>query len=88
MSYFNLCKNVYFDNIDSMSSESVYNYIVLEDDSWTNISYKFYNTYKLWWLICKFNGITNPFNELTPGTVIKIPTKETVDAIMDVIKQN
>ena len=88
LSYFNLCKNIYFDNIDSMSSESVYNYIILEDDSWTNISYKFYNTYKLWWLICKFNGIINPFNELTPGTVIKIPTKETVDAIMDVIKQN
>ena len=88
LSYFNLCKNIYFDNIDSMSSESVYNYIILEDDSWTNISYKFYNTYKLWWLICKFNGIANPFNELIPGTVIKIPTKETADAIMDVIKKN
>ena len=87
-SYFNLCKNVYFDNIDSMSSNSVYDYIILEDDSWTNISYKFYNTYKLWWLICKMNNVKNPFYELIPGKEIKIPSKEMVDAILAVIKSN
>jgi len=65
LSYFNLCKNIYFDNIDSMSSDTVYDYIIIEDDSWTNISYKFYGTYKLWWLICKFNHIKYPFDELT-----------------------
>lgn len=87
-SYFNLCKNIYFDNVNEMSSNDVTDYIILEDDSWTSISYKFYNTYKLWWLICKFNGISNPFYDIIPGKKIKIPSKEMADTIMDIIKAN
>ena len=88
MSYFNLCKNIYFKNINYMSPDDVKEYVILEDDSWTNISYKFYNTYKLWWLICKFNNISNPFNELIAGKIIKIPSQEIVDSILDLIKEN
>ena len=87
-SYFNLCKNIYFDNIQYLTSSDVELYVIVENDSWSNISYKFYKTYKLWWLICKFNGVKNPFYELTPGKVIKIPTKEMVDEILNIIKTN
>lgn len=86
-SYFNLCKGIYFDNVNEMTSEDVVDYIILDDDSWTSISYKFYNTYKLWWLICKFNGITNPFYEIIPGKVIKVPSKQLVDVIIETIKK-
>lgn len=87
-SYFNLCKNIYFDNVEFLSSNEVSDYVILENDTWTNISYKFFNTYKLWWLICKFNNIKNPFDELIPGNIIKIPSREIIDTIMEVIKGN
>jgi nucleoid-associated protein YgaU len=84
-SYFNLCKGISFDNIDSMDHYYYVDYLVLENDSWTNISYKHYNTTELWWLICKFNGVKNPFEELTPGTYIKVPTDELKDTILNII---
>lgn len=87
-SYFNLCKNIYFDNTQYLTSSDVETYIIVDDDSWSSISYRFYRTYKLWWLICKFNNITNPFYELTPGKEIKIPSKEMVDSILAIIKSN
>ena len=45
-SYFNLCKNLYFDNTQYLTSDSVEKYTIVEDDSWTAISYKFYRTYE------------------------------------------
>ena len=87
-SYFNLCKNIYFDNTQYLTSTDIDFYIILDDDSWSSISYKFYKTYKLWWLICKFNNIKNPFYELTPGKEIKIPSKEMADEILAIMKSN
>jgi hypothetical protein len=37
------------------------------------ISDLFYNTPTLDWMICLFNDISDPFQELTAGKVIKIP---------------
>lgn len=84
-SYFNLCKGVSFSNLDKLSDESFSSYIVLESDSWPTISYKFYNTVELWWLICKFNNIKDPFEFPEAGTVIKIPSEQIKDLILDVI---
>lgn len=85
-SYFNLCKNIYIDNVQYLSSDMVETYTIVDDDSWSSISYKFYRTYKLWWLICKVNDVKNPFYELIPGKEIKIPSKEMMESILTVIK--
>ena len=54
-SYFNICRGINFKNIDSTDPSMFRDYTIVEDDSWTSISYKFYHTVELWWLICKFN---------------------------------
>ena len=82
-SYFNLCKTIYFNYVDRNNYN---NYKIVEGDSWTGISYKFYDTIKLWWLICKFNDIKNPFEELVPGKVIKILKSEYINNILNTIK--
>ena len=87
-SYFNLCKNIYFDNTQYLTSSDVETYIIVDDDSWSSISYRFYRTYKLWWLICKFNNVRNPFEELTVGKLLKIPSEELVDIILETINKN
>jgi hypothetical protein len=57
-------------------------YELKETDTWTGISYIYYGTISLWWLICKFNGIKNPFTDILPGRIIKIPVKKIVDDIL------
>ncbi len=84
-SYFNLCKGVSFKNLDYLDSSLFSSYMIQENDSWTNISYKFFHTVELWWLICKFNEVKNPFKELTPGTIIRIPSDDIKDTILNSI---
>ena len=87
LSYFNLCKRLSF-NIEDID-DSYFNYYILKDtDTWTAISYKFYETPELWWLICKFNNVQNPFSEIVAGKEIKVPTKEVVESILHIIRHN
>lgn len=85
-SYFNINKTITFDNMDDMSESYYSTYIVKGGDTWTGISFKFYNTIKLWWLICKINNIKNPFTELTEGKRIKILEQSIVNDILNSIK--
>lgn len=38
-----------------------------------NISYKFYGTTSLWWVIARFNGIIFPLKEIKVGVTLNIP---------------
>lgn len=38
------------------------------------ISKKMYNTEKFWWIICLFNQIENPLEDIEEGTILKIPS--------------
>lgn len=87
-SYFNINKTIEFVNLENTSSNFYTIYEVSATDSWASISFVFYKTYKLWWIICKFNNIKNPFTELTPGKLIKIPNKDLVDSILTTIGNN
>lgn len=85
-SYFNINKTINFNNMDKLQ-ESQYNYYLIKGgDSWTGISFKFYKTIKLWWLICKINNIRNPFSELVEGKYIKILNEQLVKQILISIK--
>jgi hypothetical protein len=46
------------------------------DDWWDNISYYYYGTPKLWWVVAMMNSVMNPFEELEVGTNIKILREE------------
>jgi nucleoid-associated protein YgaU len=56
-----MSKTINFSNNDLLPSEYYTLYKIVEGDTWTNIAYKHYRNIKLWWLICKFNNIKNPF---------------------------
>jgi len=61
-----------------LSEDAVYynSYEVDNNDWWDNISNKYYDTPYLWWVICIFNNIVNPFEELNPGDSIKVLKSE------------
>lgn len=85
-SYFNINKTINFKNLDYIPPSEYTVYEVIFGDSWTNISYKFYGTIKLWWIICKFNDIKNPFEELLPGSFLKIPNENLVKIVLTNIR--
>jgi hypothetical protein len=62
------------------------NYQVVDNDTWSLISYKNYGTTRLWWLICKMNNINNPTVSPEIGQIVKILNKDYVKAILEKIK--
>lgn len=57
-------------------------YIVQSADRWDTISYRFYNTTALWWLVANYNGVLNPFTELIVGEKIKIIKPELISSLI------
>jgi hypothetical protein len=84
---FNINRTLYIAGGDDMLP-SIYNeYMVKYGDSWTNISFQQYGTIELWWIICKFNDIIDPTSLPIEGTILKIPTREVINIIIDSIKK-
>lgn len=86
-SLFNISKTIIFNNVDFITPQNYYQYQLKQTDTWTGISFRYYKTYKLWWLICKFNDIKNPFLQIIPGKIIKIPSNEIVQSVLSTLSQ-
>jgi hypothetical protein len=56
-------------------------YEVSEGEFLDNISYEMYETPKLWWVVALFNNFTNPFEELEPGSNIKVLKSEHIKTV-------
>jgi len=66
-----------YEFIDEVKNNNVYFDIYYTEDTdwWDNISYKYYETEVLWYLICLINDITNPFEEMVAGRQVKVLKK-------------
>lgn len=87
--------NYYFYNIlkkiiipDNIDSRLFYEVIITDNIPYTTLSYKYYNTQDLWWLICLVNKITNPINNITPGAKLKILKNDAVNRLLANIEDN
>jgi len=81
---YNLTRTINLIGKDKISNAYYDEYQVVKEDTWASISYKFYDTIELWWLVVLFNDISNPMVKPTVGDVLKIPT----DIILEIIFQN
>jgi hypothetical protein len=70
---------------EDMSVQTYDLYIPNGKEAWTTISYRFYGTIKLWWIIVSFNRIMNPMDFPDGETKIKIPNITTIRYIIDKI---
>jgi nucleoid-associated protein YgaU len=46
------------------------------------ISVAFLGDSKLWWVLAQYNAILDPYNEITIGRVIRIPSKSRAQAML------
>lgn len=49
-------------------------HIVKRNETFDSIALQYYNTPTLYWVICDFNDIQDPFTKLITGSQLKIPT--------------
>lgn len=72
---------------DDISDRSFYEkYTINNEDWWENISFKFYGTPYLWWVILLVNKITNPFESLNAGDLIYILQPQYIYQLLKEIK--
>lgn len=84
--FYNLLQTIHFpQNLPDVFFKIHY---VTYNETWPVISYKYYNTTKLWWVIALANNIINPINSITPGDPIKIPNPSIVSEILTQIALN
>jgi hypothetical protein len=53
-------------------------YRVNRNDTWDSIALEFYGNPVLYWALCDFNNVQDPFIEPEPGTYINIPVISTL----------
>ena len=83
--FYNLIKPINIFNSNNSSVDIIHSFLL--NDSWTNISYKYYKTIDLWWFICLYNQISNPLDSIDPGTEIKVLKSEYIGAVLAELKK-
>lgn len=84
---YSINRTINFVGHENMAPGTYLTYRVNQNDTWHLIAYKAYGDIKLWWLVCKANGITNPLKMPIPGSEIKILKKDTgVPTILNSIR--
>lgn len=83
--FFNLLKNISI--FPSENSEVEQEYVADGVDTWYSISYKLYGTLNLWWLICLYNEITNPFKPIKSKDVLKVLKPQYVGLVLSEIQK-
>ena len=51
---------------------------VKRNDTIDTLALEYYNNPTLYWIICSFNHIQNPYTKLVEGSIIKIPSISTL----------
>jgi len=83
--FFNILKRLNL-NIENFSDKAVFDeYLFQPGDTFTKVSYEYYGTVELWWLICTVNKIENPFNKLVAGERIYLLKSQYVNNVLDSI---
>lgn len=58
-------------------------YTLVEGDTWSNIAYRFLGDSYLWWVVCEWNRVVNPYDELiegiAAGRTIQVPSVQRVN---------
>lgn len=74
--YYHRVDNKYVYGITSyLDDTTVYQlYTVQQGDTMDRIALKYYNNPTLYWIICSFNHIRNPYMKLKEGQKLKVPS--------------
>jgi len=64
---------IVFYEFDDPGTTSWWEHIYTEGERLDSIAYRYYQRADYWWLIPEYNPTITDFNNITPGTVLRIP---------------
>lgn len=88
---YSINRTVNFLDLDERSTKNstVFSLYKVElQDTWMLISYKFYGTYELWWILAKVNNVIDPTLDIVVGTEIRILNDDIVNQVLQTIREN
>jgi hypothetical protein len=88
---YSINRSINFVNLDESSTDNVgvfLKYTTELMDTLPLISYKFYGTIELWWLVAKVNNIVDPTIDLKIGTKIRVLQSEVANQVLENIRGN
>lgn len=83
---FNINDSISIDLTDT-SSTLYYDHIVAAKDTYHTISYRYYGTTRLWWLIAKMNNVTDATKLPEKSTVLKVLNPAYINIVLSSIKE-
>jgi hypothetical protein len=84
VNFYNILKNISIYPAEDNTIDD--EYIFKENDTWAYISYKFYGTTDLWWLVCEYNRIFNVLETPENGTKLRILKSDYVYKVLEELK--
>lgn len=87
---YNINRTLNFLDLDESSTDNnalFESYRVNSGDTWTIISFKFYQTIELWWLVCKINNVIDPTTDPIVSKKIKVLKSSVVNEILTSIRE-
>lgn len=73
-----LYKNIRF----QIQAVQVYTLTQSDTANAPGLAFRFYGDVGYWWVICLFNGIIDPIEELVPGRTLQLPSIADVNAFL------
>jgi hypothetical protein len=83
--FFNILRNLSV--FPANNSEVEEEYLTKSQDTWYSISYDFYGTLNLWWMICLYNQIINPTVPISRDKTLKILKPEYVGLVLSELQK-
>lgn len=83
--FFNLLRNLAI--FPSNNSQVEEEYLTKSQETWYSISYDFYGTMNLWWLICLYNQISNPVEPINKDKTLKLLKPEYVGLVLSELQK-
>lgn len=83
--FFNILRNLTV--FPANNSEVEETYLTKSQDTWYSISYDFYGTLNLWWLVCLYNQIINPTIPINRDKNLKILKAEYVGLVLSELQK-
>lgn len=83
---YNICRTFMIKNLNKIPPTFYEVYTPRESDCWTLISYNYYGTIELWWLILKMNGIADATKEPYEFESLKLLKANKIKNILSAIR--
>lgn len=84
--YLNIFRS-YILNKSNLNKSSFYDLYEVDNDDWLDtIAFKVYGSPALWWIIAIVNNISNPFEDLETGNILRILKPNYIYNILKEIK--